>query len=64
MPFLTAIILASTTPNSTDLHGGEIPDAVKFKHDLDVTTGGTLVPPAHVVIAWPHVVLMGLSEVV
>lgn len=47
-----------------DLHGGEVPDAVKLKHNLDVAVGGTLVPPAHVVVARPHVVLVGLGEVV
>lgn len=34
------------------------------KIDLDVTIGGTLISPAHVVIAWPHMVLMGLGEII
>ena len=57
------MILASM-PNSTDLHSSKIPDAVKLKHDLDVTIGGTLVSPAHIVIARPHMVLVGLREII
>lgn len=63
MLFPYTMILAST-PNSTDLHSSKIPDAVKLKHDLDVTIGGTLISPAHVVIAWPHMVLVGLGEII
>ena len=63
MPFPLIVILASM-PNSTDLHSSKIPDAIKLKHDLDVTIGGTLISPAHVVIARPHVVLMGLGEII
>lgn len=63
MPFPSIMILASM-PNSTDLHSSKIPDAVKLKHDLDVTIGGTLVSPAHIVIARPHMVLVGLREII
>ena len=63
MPFPLIMILASM-PNSTDLHSSKIPDAVKLKHDLNVTIGGTLVSPAHVVIARPHMVLVGLREII
>lgn len=58
------IMILDSTPNSTDLHSSKIPDAVKFKHDLYVAIGGTLIPPAHVVIARPHMVLMGLGEII
>lgn len=52
------------TPNSTDLHSSKVPDSVKFKHDLDVAIGSTLISPTHVVIARPHVVFVGLGEVI
>ena len=47
-----------------DLHGGEVPDAVELKGDLHVAAGSALVAPAHVVVARPDVVLVGLREVV
>lgn len=48
----------------TNLHSGEISDPVKFKDDLHIAVHGALIAPANVVITRPHVIFVGLTEII
>ncbi len=51
--------------STENLHGGEVPLPVKDELHLHVSLSSQrVVPPAQVVVAWPHVVLTRQQEVV
>lgn len=46
------------------LHGGEVSRSVKLEHDLHISTGETLIVPAHIVVPRQHVVDVTVCEIV
>ena len=50
--------------NADYLHGGEVPWSIKLELHFNRARAEALVLPAHIVIAWPHTVLVALREIV
>lgn len=64
--FPTGIILILFTSHyeETHFHGGEVSNAVKFKHDFHITAREALIAPAHIVVAWPSFVDVAACKIV